>query len=85
MTVKIQYDNNSIMLKKMIMPKLFTADFYRCNAKTVINLQKSIFISETNSNFVTRKIIFKDWKSEFAFILFFNFVILDHSIQILAE
>jgi ATP-dependent exoDNAse (exonuclease V) alpha subunit len=33
------------MLKKNSMPKLITADFYRHNAKTVINLQRSIISS----------------------------------------
>ena len=42
MSVKIQYGNNGITSKINGYAKIITADFYRCNAETVINLQKSI-------------------------------------------
>ena len=42
MTVKIQYSNYDITSKKIFMPKLIMVYFYRRNAETVINSQRSI-------------------------------------------
>jgi len=41
----MQYGNNGITSKKKGYAEIITADFYRRNAETVINLRKSIIMS----------------------------------------